>query len=236
MSGFTVTPVDQSSQSQQSQAYRPPQWAQPQLTSLTVRLPAEQAPILSDGSPNPDANQLTELTIFFDGVLRADHLQETRITEHPIQTGSSITDHAYSLPRRVALEVYMTDVLPAYQDGVFTLDVSKSVSCWKLLEQVKGLRTPITVTTRLEVYENFIIEDLRAEDTVRTRYGLRALVRLRELILGTTSTNTVSARKDQTNATNEGTKPTEKVPDSLNHLFDDMSKFPQPQWNSNTKP
>src|SRR3954468_1412647 len=86
--------------------WRPPQWNQGGLInriepySLTVKLTAEATSheiFDSSGNPvgstasNPNLRQdVKSTTYFFDAILRAEHRQELRKTEHPIQSGASI--------------------------------------------------------------------------------------------------------------------------------------------------
>jgi Dit-like phage tail protein len=228
--------------------FRPPQWKKPLLTTLSVNLPnlskrhvdtaiidPSQIQTGKAFQPNlqkkPGAREsdTTPTTLFFDAVFRVSHRSELRLTEHPIQTGSNLVDHAYALPKYVTVEAGMSDAMALYKSGVYTSG-NKSVSAYQLLEKIQGLRIPITLTTRLETYTNMLIEFLSAEDTVRTRFGLKTEIRLRQLILGTVAANTISARPDQTDGTSVGTKSTQSVPPALQKFYDPDSGA----WDSNT--
>lgn len=193
--------------------FRPPQWNQPLLTSVSVKSPAP------GGTPGREESQ--ETTYYFDAVIRANHFGEVRATEHPIQNSASITDHAYVLPARLALEIGMSDAMDRYSRGVYTSDKSKSVSAFVTFTKWKDDCAPMTVATRLKTYKNMLVESVRAEDDNRTRHGLRAVIYFRELMLGTVTTRTVSARPDQsTSSTDEGTKQPEPVPKDLQPYLD----------------
>ncbi|HEX4209508.1 MAG TPA: hypothetical protein VHY56_03880, partial [Candidatus Binataceae bacterium] len=103
------------SQSVQSAgSWRPPQWSQPAQTSIyvpaTMVTPASS--VITDpndplfGTTLPSASGTIPAAVYvFDAILRAEHQRELRKTEHPVQTGANITDHAYLLPARITLEI-----------------------------------------------------------------------------------------------------------------------------------
>lgn len=203
--------------------FRPPQWQGPQLTSLSAVLPASSSVTTSDsdaaGAETSTQANTTPTTYFFDAVMRVDHVQDMRITEHPVQNGSSIVDHAYLMPARVAMEIGMSDAMARYQANQYTSAASKSVSAYQTLLYLQSLRVPITLTTRLKQYQNMEIESIRAADDNRTLHALKALVSFRQIILGTVTSAPQSARPDQTNSTPDGTVPTSALSPDLQNSF-----------------
>lgn len=217
--------------------WRPPQWSEAQITSITAPLPSgveETSHSVDFGNlggqtPESAGQQRTTtapVTFYFDAVLRLDHSQELRRSEHPIQGGrGSITDHAYMMPARLVMEIGMSDAMDRYESGQYTSDDSKSVSAWQTLLYLQELRVPLTVATRLNRYENMIIDSLRAVDNHETTYGLRAIVELGEIIVATVETHTVSSRSDQsTSSSNEGTKSPFSLTGPLQGAFDHLKK------------
>jgi hypothetical protein len=198
--------------------WRPPQWNQEQLFSLTVTEVINEATshqitfgggVIGDTTDNPNIRQNTKsTTYFFDAILRAEHRQELRKTEHPIQSGASIVDHCYLIPANVSLEIGMSDCMARFRAGQFTSDGSKSISAYQTLKDLQKKRVPLTLTTRLDQYTNMVIESIGAIENSQTRFGLRASVRFAQIIVAKVATTTVSARPDQTDLTNEGTKQT----------------------------
>ncbi|MGH7484010.1 MAG: phage baseplate protein [bacterium] len=224
--------------------FRPPQWSQPQLTSITALEPSVLTQAVShnisfgdsplpSGAPAPTTKQIpgapVATTYFFDAILRVDHEQELRSTDHPVQVGASLSDHAYLLPARVVLEIGMSDVLDVFQAGQFTSNASKSISAYEKLLELQKLRSPLTVTTRLRVYQNMVIASIRSEDTVSTLHGLRAVVEFREIIVGTVSTVTQSARPHATQTTNPGAAQPQAVTPAIKQKY----LNPSGQYNSN---
>lgn len=209
-----------------SSPWRPPRWdASPQLTSITVLEQQNTAvshvvnfgdTTIADTSANPTTTQkATPTTYFFDAVLSADHFSRLHITDHPVQNGASIADHAYAIPQRVVLEIGMSDVMDSYVPGQYASGVSKSISAYKKFKDIQKLRIPITLSTRLDQYTNMLIEEIRVPDTNQTVTGLRATIVFKQIRLAIVATDTVSARPDQSQGTNEGSKQPSSVSPAL---------------------
>ena len=237
--------------------YRPPGWSKgPQKTSVTEVIPQQadvqtnpfilgtppnQSPFLLGGSDQPamtlPGNPSVATTYFFDAVLAADHYTSLRITEHPVQIGASIVDHAYAVPARIVLEVLMSDVLDSFIHGQYATDASKSVSAYRTFKAIQARRLPLTLNTHLDTYENMLIEDVRATDTNETVAGARMTVVFRQIIMATIATATVSSRPDRTDTTNEGTIQPLAVDQSIldNHTLEG-SQTPIPTIGGTTGP
>lgn len=192
--------------------FRPSQWSKPLLTSMEVSSSAPGA--------TPGRGQSQSTLYYFDAAFRVEHFQNLRHTEHPIQSGSSIVDHAYLTPARVALEIGMSDSMDRYSQGVYTSDKSKSVAAFNTFLDIQAKRVPVTLNTRLKKYVNMLVEDVRASDDNSTLHGLKATIYFYELIVGTVTSSPTnsdsgsSARPDQTNVNNEGTKQPRQLTDS----------------------
>jgi Dit-like phage tail protein len=222
--------------------FRPPQWSGAQLTSVSVVLPKAHTeavshnitfgdtvvPGLDTGATKKQvADEGSATTYFFDAVLAVDHGQEMRITEHPIQSGASISDHAYLLPNRVVLEIGMSDVMDSFVSGQYSDFNSKSVSAYRKFKELQELRIPLTLTTRLDTYENMMIEDVRTRDDISTLHALRAHIRFRQIFVGRASVAVQSSRPNATNTSNPGAAAVQSIPQSLAKNQDFSG-----QWNS----
>ena len=137
---------------------------------------------------------------FFDAILKADHTTTLRATEHPVQNGASIVDHAYMLPARLTLEIGMSDCMDQFVNGQFSSNMSKSVSAYQILLQLQSDRQPMDIVTRLNDYSNMIIESIHAPDDVKTRDGLRCTVMFREIMMADVATVLASARPQASTA------------------------------------
>jgi hypothetical protein len=157
---------------------------------------------------------------FFDAVFKTDHTDKLQITEHPVETGASVTDHSFKEPRALSMEIGMSDVCSSFINGQFAQKSSRSVSAYEILKQLQANRVPLRVYTRLSVYDNMLIETITSPDDYKTISGLRATVGFREVIVAVTNTvilpNRTSANPQKTGSTNQGTvQPVQQVPQSL---------------------
>jgi hypothetical protein len=158
---------------------------------------------------------------FFDAVLREDHTETVKITEHPVQTGANISDHAYNLPAKLTMEIGMSDAMDSMVAGQFTGWYTKSVSAYQMLKQLKEARLPLKVLTRLNFYENMVIEEINTNDDFKTLNGLRCTVTMKEIFVVEVSKTTVSARPQTTGQTNRNTQqPTVLLPTAARALED----------------
>jgi len=182
--------------------WRPPQWNGPDTVYVKTYIseevktePANYEPPPGDGGfkytdTSTDSGRrvvspknTSEKNYFFDAYLKIDHERRLTVTEHPVQTGANISDHAYLMPATVVMEIGMSDAMDAYESGQFQGDTSKSVSAYKTLERLHEARIPLTVVTRLGKYENMIIEHIHAPDEAKTQYGLKVTVTFKQIIM-----------------------------------------------------
>lgn len=243
-------------------AYRPAGWAtNPQLWSVTAvtNNPGSQTAVVGnqmkqlsdDGSSGAvidqgnsqttpgNAPSSSSTTYYFDGVMSSDHYDELTITRHPVQSGASIVDHAYKEPSTVVLDVLFTDALDSFLQGQYANNPSKSIAAYQTFLQLQLGRTPLTLTTHLQTYSNMLIKSVRASDTNMTAHGAKISLRFEQIILAQVSTQTVSARPNQTQTTNTGgAQPTPVPPTTTNTftvppLMTPAPFNPNPLWNSN---
>ena len=160
--------------------------------------------------------------MYFDGIMRTEHISRIRPTNYPVQTGVTMTDHSIIEPAELTIEIMMSDAkadsymqtppvigniiqsmgtmysnfagLPCMPSMVTTPGEGRSIDAWKSLRAMQMARTPITVETRLQTYHNMLIEELSAPDDVNTLHALRCTIRLREIIFATVAETAVSAR------------------------------------------
>lgn len=141
---------------------------------------------------------------FFDAVFSVDTEHSLTVTQHPVQTGANISDHAFVNPIRMTMQVGVSDAM-AYRVGAdYGGDGgTKSVQAYRLLCKLQELRTPMQVVTRLNTYQNMLIESIDVSDDVSTLCALKATVNLVQVLVVNVGTEKVSARKWTTGAQNK---------------------------------
>ena len=159
--------------------------------------------------------------VYFDGIMHTNHDSSVRLTDFPVQDGSTGTDHAVIEPAHLSIEIMMTDTNPqknksaigslkavyqlmknmVWQSNYLELDSDfnqrhRSVAAYTVLRCMQLARKPLTVETRLRTYRNMMIVDLSVPDDVSTLHALKCSVRLREIITVGVSSFVVSKRPD----------------------------------------
>lgn len=142
---------------------------------------------------------------FFDAVFHETHTSSLRMTEHPVQTGANIVDHAYMMPLKLSLEIGMSDAMQSLVTSEWEGSYTKSVSAYQTLKTLQSNRLPLLVHTRLNKYENMVIDTITADDTYKTYGGLRATISMTQLLVGVIATVSNSTDSQTTNTTNTGT-------------------------------
>lgn len=111
--------------------------------------------------------------VAIDCFLYEQHRSNLAITDNAIEDGSSVSDHAYTRPKLLTLDI-------ADEDGAAT---------FVELVEAQALRDPFTIVTGLAVYNNMLIENVNANRSKETSFILSATVDLREVkIVGTQTT------------------------------------------------
>ena len=145
--------------------------------------------------------------LYFQAILKEDHNSKLRITEHPVETGANIADHAFLEPQSLSIEIGMSDAA-AYLSSSF-IGENCSVDAFTTLKKMQASRQPLTVITRLATYQNMLIETLTSPVDFKNFRGMRATVGLREIITAATATvvmpDRASAAPQKTGETHKGT-------------------------------
>jgi len=126
-----------------------------------------------------------------DVVLRERHETSTGITENPVETGATVTDHAYMEPAEVSFEF---------------ADAGAS-GTWQALRQFQQRREPFTLVTGLDVYQNMLISRLNADRDGEHCSILKGTVVLREVQIVDTAYTASSggdSREGASNRTSNG--------------------------------
>lgn len=121
------------------------------------------------------------------------------ITEHPVEQGAQITDHAYKEPARLRLTLGWSNSNP--QAG---FDPNYARNMYQELLSMQASRELISVVTGKRTYSNMLIEGLRQITTEKTEYALMALMDLQQVILVDTSTTAVPPTSQQADPQDTG--------------------------------
>lgn len=153
---------------------------------------------------------------FFDAFLKMNHTTQLSITQHPVQSGASISDYAYQEPKQLTMDIGMTDVAKSFIPDQFAGSGSRSVKAYQIMQQLQDLRVPIQVMTRLGLYENMLIKSLTSPDDNTTYHGLKCTVTLQQIIVAQIKTVKISANPAVTGSSKKGHQEPNQVPSWLN--------------------
>lgn len=140
--------------------------------------------------------------IQLDATIRESHSYRNRVTNHPIETGSFVTDHVYSEPISLELEGEITDT-PVQIFSLLAGLSQRRIEAFEQLVALKETRDVITVVTGLKIYNNMVIEDFDANRDQKTGRKLSFTARFQEVrkvasqVVGITAEKAAPAQKDQ---------------------------------------
>lgn len=167
-----------------------------------------------------------------DATVEEQHGVQAQVTDHPVETGSNVTDFIRPLPRKVSLHAWISNtpvVLP--QDGSVTggqKNVSVGNTTWTALQfdasfdrvhdvynlLIDGAQAGAlwTIATTLEVYADFALTNVQVPRDAARGNILDATLEFQEIL--TVQTQTVAALAPKKIAkTSRGQKPAKEADD-----------------------
>lgn len=146
--------------------------------------------------------------------MEEDHSDSMAITEHPVEIGSPISDHAYLRPSQVkarygwspsspAIPGFLGTIIPVSAGLVSGLnqlfnggpDYLQSV--YDKLLALQGSREPFELITGKRRYQNMLIESLGVRTDRETEYVLDVSITFQQVLIVSTSTTSVSSQQQQ---------------------------------------
>jgi hypothetical protein len=127
-------------------------------------------------------------TIIPDVTVEEVHSDTLRITDHPVETGAAISDHAFHLPYEVQMRIGFSD------------STHQAVGFVKMIYQtfiaLQQSREPFSVSTGKRLYSNMLIQSMQVTTDEASEYSLNMTVQLREIIItNTQATQTPTANQ-----------------------------------------
>jgi hypothetical protein len=121
-------------------------------------------------------------------VLSESHQSSLGITENPIESGASVTDHAYIEPKRLSLE---------FADGSAALT-------FNALVRFQETRVPFTIVSGLFVYSNMLIKSISVDRDATNSQVLKGTAELQEAIIVETAYASAEPGSDAPNSGQPG--------------------------------
>ncbi|MGG8284580.1 phage baseplate protein [Klebsiella sp. 141240] len=139
-------------------------------------------------------------------VVSEKHSDTLEITEHPVETGAPVSDHAYKRPSEVVMEVgfagggSLLDFIDTSSQGL-TLGLSPKETYQQILD-LQTSRIPFDVVTGKRLYSNMLIRAIEVTTDRTSENVLMAVLTLREVIITQTQQIAVADKADMKEGAN----------------------------------
>lgn len=135
-------------------------------------------------------------------VISEKHSDMLEITEHPVEVGAAVSDHAYRRPSEVVMQVGFAgggSLLDLLDTTSYGLNVGLSPKeVYQNLLDLQSSREPFDVVTGKRIYSNMLIRAMEVTTDRTSENVLSAVLTLREVIMTSTTTTQVAAKADMT--------------------------------------
>ena len=135
--------------------------------------------------------------LYPDVVIEESHEDGLEITEHPVEQGASINDHAFKKPEAVTIRGGVSDSSSSGGDR-------PSIEFYEKLLELQKKREPFDIVTGKRLHKNMLIESLVVFTDVNTENCLMFTAQCREVILVKTQVASVPPRKNHSNPAKTG--------------------------------
>lgn len=143
--------------------------------------------------------------LVFDVVLREAHEDGLVITEHPVEKGAPISDHAYSKPRSVSITGGVSDAGSALDlSSESSSGGKRSVTFYEELLKLQASREPFEIVTGKRSYKNMLLETISVADEGTSVDTLIVTADCREVTIVETKTTTIPPRARHANGAKTG--------------------------------
>lgn len=146
------------------------------------------------------------------------HTDDLEITDHPVELGASITDHAYKLPSSVVIKCgwsnsptqtlskALLSPVTGTIEGVKSLlngnTESQVRAIYQKLLQAQADRVLLDVYTGKRFYKDMLIKSLHEQTTADTENSMIVTITLRQLIIVSTRTLSLASSSIATESSN----------------------------------
>lgn len=162
--------------------------------------------------------------IQLDAVISESHTNEVTLTNNPVELGADITDHAIVQPKRVNVLAQVSDTplgaaafgqIVDLVTGLFGTstgeNITRSNAAYNAMVQLQEAREPIELQTRLKLYTNMIITNIRTQQDKDTSRIVRMNIDLQEVLITESEIVQLSEEELQAGSAREQGSPAEKT-------------------------
>lgn len=128
------------------------------------------------------------------------HSDDLAVTDHPVETGAAISDHAFKLPSRLEMRCGWSNSTAGTE--------GHAQAIYQRLLTLQASREPFNVFTGKRAYRNMLLGGIRVETSAASEDVLLVVAGLREVIITQTQQASAGsanqAMPEKTASTNEG--------------------------------
>lgn len=125
--------------------------------------------------------------------IEEDHEDELTITEHPVEQGAAITDHAYKRPATVRLQLGWSQSGGVWNTPNAPQQVADVKQLYEQVLTLQAARRPFQVFTGKRAYKDMLVASLRTRTDHTLETSFIADISLQQIILVNVQTTTVAA-------------------------------------------
>lgn len=130
--------------------------------------------------------------------IKASVKPESKIMEHPVETGATITDHIIILPTEIELSLL--------------LNSADYPNVYQTIQQIKDNATLLTVQTKTGIYPNQLIMSIPHEEDPALYTAITVSMKLKQVLFSSPQYNIVPRRPKDTVPVDKGMQPSPVVP------------------------
>jgi len=146
-------------------------------------------------------------TLTFDAVFEESHASSLEVTEFPVETGGSISDHAYMKPTQLTISAGVSDVtLRPQSNDPYASQAGRAARAYELLLVLQKTAEPFDVQTGLKLYKNMVCVNLQSSQDRLTAGALNFTATLREVVIVSTRSVIYAPRAAGTTTRQAGPK------------------------------
>ncbi|GFM38004.1 phage baseplate protein [Desulfovibrio psychrotolerans] len=127
--------------------------------------------------------------LYPDVVVEESHEDALQVTEHPVEQGAAISDHAFKKPATVVIRGGVSDASAENTGGE-----RRSVEFYNTLLELQKSRELFDLVTGKRLYRNMLLETLSTVTDNAGEHALMFTAACREVVVVTTRTTTVPPR------------------------------------------
>lgn len=130
--------------------------------------------------------------LYPDVVVEEQHEDSLQITEHPVEQGAAVNDHAFKKPEVVTIRGGVSDSSPGGGE-------KPSVEFYEKLLELQKKREPFDIVTGKRQHKNMLLESITEITGQDTENSLMFTAQCREVIIVKTQVASVPPRKNHAN-------------------------------------